>query len=402
MFENPGDELYFGEVYRQILQEAWLPAGGVDWQRLGKSRRGRRPTQRGIYAASPTESQSVIRQWFSKCAAAWRLLPWDIDPPLDCDNRNPKKYWKDEKDRRGVQCSYYDLYMRYCLRYSLDHGCIPPANYLLTIEPELIDVTCNTLYPLVFPNSCGSISMVSGDGEFIPPTDWLSPKCGDEGDLCFKDANGSLGFIPYTFLPSHRCTEYTWPPSNPDEMDPDSSVNISILGGVPPFHWIVSGTHFSLGSSHTQERDNTLNASSDSCGSATILVIDSCDNEVTGFVRSTVGQWVLKSTDECVLSGPYDETINTGEHRLTLGNKRQYQKWGSVCSSYGGDYTCANPWICNSPGYTCSDHVNCVPVIGCDPCLTGDDVPIMGCFHTAPNSYFVRCIRELLFYLWEC
>ncbi|MBA7703321.1 hypothetical protein ES703_112103 [subsurface metagenome] len=126
MLENPGDELYFGEVYRRVLQESWLPDGAVDWERLGKSTRGWRPTQRGLEVPQVSPSQAIVRQCFSLCAASIRDLPWQFPPGRTCDNRLGRRYWSDEKEEKGLTCSYYDLYMRSCMRSCLDTGCLPP------------------------------------------------------------------------------------------------------------------------------------------------------------------------------------------------------------------------------------------------------------------------------------
>ncbi|GAH43160.1 unnamed protein product, partial [marine sediment metagenome] len=220
MLENPGEELSFGEVYRQILQEAWLPGGGEVWSIVGQSGRGYRPSQMGITGPNVSPPQEEVRRWFSKCADAWRELPWELPSDPFCDNRNSKKYWKDEKDRRGLMCSYYDLYMRYCLRFSLDTGCIPPANYLLKVDGDLSNITGSKVYDLSFSNNCGAVSMVSGEGEFVPPGEWVSPQTGTDGSLCFKDANGALGSISYSFL----CNCDTAPKLAYDDDNSDNTI----------------------------------------------------------------------------------------------------------------------------------------------------------------------------------
>jgi len=296
MFENPGDEVYFGEVYRQVLQEPWLPGGGDIWEVIGKSRRGRRPSQMGITGPNVSPSQEEVRRYFSKCAAAWLDLPWDIPPGAFCDNRNDRKYWKDEKDRRGLMCSYYDLYMRYCLRFALDTGCMPPANYLLKIGADLSAVECNKVYDLAFSNNCGDVSFVSGEGEFIPPNEWVAPKFGTEGDLCFKDENGAFGFASYKFSPLHWFKEFIWPDVNPDEVNPSDSETVYVEGGVPPYSWTVTGLGFSLASEITDVPSNTLLAGPGAAGTAFIEVTDICGFKCSGYVRSTAGQWVEKGS----------------------------------------------------------------------------------------------------------
>jgi len=200
MLENPGDELSFGEVYRRILSEAWLPEGEDFWSRVGQSRRGRRPTQRGITSPNLSPDQTETRRCFSNCASAWLALPWIVPVDAFCDNRNGRKYWLDFKEAEGYVCSYYDLYMRFCVKYCLENDCLPPANYFLTIDADLSNVEPNKVYDLSFPNKCGPVTMVSGLGSFVAPTEWVSPPEPTEGLLCFQDENGSFGWTHFSMF----------------------------------------------------------------------------------------------------------------------------------------------------------------------------------------------------------
>lgn len=242
MYENPEDALYFGEVYRTILQEAWLPAGATVWQRTGISRRGRRPTQQGLYAQSPTSEQAIIRQYFAACTSAWNALPWLTPTDTFCDTRLGKEYWLKEKTDRGLLCSYYDLYMRTSLRYCFDTGCIPPTNYLLSVQAQLQEVKPSKAYDLTFPNACGPVSMISGLGEFIPPTEWLSPPCYRPDTLCFQDENGSQGSISYAFSPLLPCKVILTILADSTELH----VNETIFLWVPPVQQDVPPFTFSI------------------------------------------------------------------------------------------------------------------------------------------------------------
>lgn len=346
MFDNPGDEVYFGEVYRHILQEPWLPGGGDVWSILGKSRRGSRPSLRGITGPNVSPSQEEVRRWFSSCAAAWRDLPWELPPDPTCDNRHDKKWWMEEKARRGLMCSYYDLYMRYCLRFALDTGCIPPANYLLKVDPPLMDIGCNKVYGLTFPNKCGAVSMVSGDGEFVAPSDWVSPKCGTEGELCFKDENGSFGFTTYKFSSDYWCTEFFWPDYNPTDIDPSVSKPVYVEGGVPPYTWSISGEGFSFTNPVTQEPVNSLYAAPGACGTCRISVLDICGNECSGAVLCSAGDWVLLCAGDnwmgsCALRKNYERFPNPYT-KLVLGVGCHYSPFECIFASCGG-YTAYLP-----------------------------------------------------------
>jgi len=405
MFENPGDEVYFGEVYRQVLQEPWLPGGADVWEVLGKSRRGRRPSQLGITGPNVSPTQEEVRRWFSKCASAWRELPWEIPPPATCDNRHGRKYWKDEKDRLGLMCSYYDLYMRYCLRFALDTGCIPPANYLLKVEPVLTDIECNKVYDLMFPNKCGEVSMVSGDGEFVSPSEWVSPKCGTEGELCFKDENGSLGLTTYKFSPLHWCTEFIWPTYNPTKIDPDVSKPVYVEGGVPPYSWFISGEGFSLANPITHDPVNPLYASPGACGTCKISVIDICGNECSGLVLCSAGQW-LEISHLCPMKGKHGTITGVNGLDTTFeyieGNKKQVH---------------TNTWTGGSSVESCADshYVDCLdycetpPGLECEHCIDWD--PEWHVFRTPcrdnpdedhPEAKTCFINRLWKYYEWQC
>lgn len=322
------------------MQEAWLPSGSESWERLGISRRGRRPTQQGLYAHSPTEDQAKVRQCFAKCSAAWNALPWDTPAAQWCLNLWGKDYWKKMKDERGVMCSYYDVYMRYCLRHCLATGCIPPANYSLSVEPALTEVECYKVYDLRFGNNCGEVSFVSGEGEFIPPSEWVSPRCGKEGKLCFKDANGSFGFTTYEFAEEYVCDPFTWPASNPKEINPGETKEVFVEGGVPPFTWSISGVGFSLADSVTQVRINSVHNSSGGCGTARIEVIDACGNRCFGFVLSTVGAWVpfcsgTNDSSTCAYRKWYIHYPDL-ETKVMLGVGCHYHPYHCIYYSCGG------------------------------------------------------------------
>jgi len=394
MLENPGEELYFGEVYRQILQEAWLPKGSELWERVGKSRRGSRPTQKGLYAHSPTEAQAIVRQCFSKCAAAWRALPWDNPIDTSCDNRWGKQYWYDFKHNEGYPCSYYDLFMRFCMRHCIDTGWVMPSAYLLSSKADLSHVECNKIYDLAFPNKCGEVSMVSGEGEFVAPGEWVSPKCGTEGDLCFKDVNGSLGFISYKFSPLHWCTEFIWPSINPSEIDPNESKPVYVEGGVPPYTWLCEGADMSLSASITNDPVNSLHAGPDAGGTAHIKVNDICGNEITGHVMCSVGQWVVKSND-CVLKGDGELYFSFGYerwHRLIIGYRKQ-QQYSVYTAILGIPGECPDP-ICSQCLAWCGPN--------CENCIN-PDVHSPHWYCDCVDSSKGNCWRASFEYFeWEC
>jgi len=85
----------------------------------------------------------------------------------------------------------------------------------------------------------------------------------------------------YTPLPA---PELQYDPSNPDEINPNSSISLNVVGGCPPYTLSVSGNGFSM-------TGKTLFVDDTACGSATITVTDACGNNTTGYVRCTAGKW---------------------------------------------------------------------------------------------------------------
>lgn len=198
------------------LQEAWLPQGAEAWARLGKSRRGARPTQQGVHASSPTTLQARIRICFQKCTDAWRNIPWSRLPDDPCEDRLTKTEWWELHQQAGVPCGYYDYYIRICQQHCLQTGCIPEEAY------------------------------------------------------CF-----------------------VWDPDNPDFFPQGEDTPISIIGGVPPLSWQISGDGFSIPYPQTQTGSNVLSLTASACGTGTIIVTDSCGRQITEYPKSQQGQYCI-------------------------------------------------------------------------------------------------------------
>jgi len=128
---------------------------------------------------------------------------------------------------------------------------------------------------------------------------------------------------------------------------------------------------------------------------------------VTGYVRCTEGQWVQKSTGKCTLPGAVTNTIsepdeNSGEHEKISGYQKQYQLWGPKCGVASGYYDCDNPYPgCGESTSECNEG-SCLSD-GCSGCLTGGNIPSMGCRNYGDGSgYQVDCVKGLTYYEWEC
>lgn len=109
-------------------------------------------------------------------------------------------------------------------------------------------------------------------------------------DECWKSKGGGPTLSGnYTYTPDwHPAFQYD--PNNPDEIDRNSSVEINVIGGFPPYTWQVSENGFSI-PSLTTDRKNTLSADGTASGAATITVTDKRSASCTGYVRCTTGSW---------------------------------------------------------------------------------------------------------------
>jgi len=283
----------------------------------------------------------------------------------------------------------------------MDTGCLPPADYLLSVQPVLTEIECSKVYDLSFPNKCGQVSMSAGEGEFVAPTEWVSPKCGTEGELCFVDENGSYGFTTFKFSPEHWCIPLAWPSFNPVDIDPDISKPIYVEHGVAPYHWEVTGTGFTLANSDTPDPVNSLYASPSSCGTAKVMVSDICGNVCTGHVMSTAGTWVLQG-DYCGLSGVGIEIGSSPPtdtyFELISGHQRQLQTRYWVGAT-GSEPNCSSPppiiYCTANILYYCGETriPNCIDPVNVYPYY---------CFDPPGNGWDCYCVAGLHYYEWGC
>jgi len=184
---------------------------------------------------------------------------------------------------------------------------------------------------------------------------------------------------------------FQYDPNNPDEIDRNSSVEISVIGGFPSYTWQVSGNGFSIPSS-TTGRTNNLSADDTACGAATITVTDKYGDNCTGYVRCTTGSWsdfvqvaITVKGDVCPdnpncksSSGSYDYVCDG------ISNKYQYRKY-SVHSSSG----------MHCPGELC----------GGDPTRSGAcelTVSYENCSYTQTDGSCGCCYVKLYRREWEC
>lgn len=63
-YESENEEVRFGEVYREFLQEAWKKDNEPQWFQIGVKTHGPLPPQQGILNPNLTERQVYLRTFF--------------------------------------------------------------------------------------------------------------------------------------------------------------------------------------------------------------------------------------------------------------------------------------------------------------------------------------------------
>jgi hypothetical protein len=398
-YENPGDEVYFGEVYRESLQEAWLPEVSAEWFRVGKSRRGWRPTKRGLIGPNLSASEEQIRAYFHSCTEFWKSLPDYIpnDPP--CDIRWGKDYWWQQKIDYGVQCSYYDLFMRFCLKCMIETGCPCPSMYVIECAPlQILNAQPGSEHPISFTGNCGPVSLLSGNGSFSEGV-WIAGDGPWQGNLVFSDGAGGHGCVHA----SVASVEMTCDPENPVTIVPSQILSLSVIGGTPPYTWSsgVGGTLFDDPTTETPTND--LRAIDCLPGDEGFWYVNdskglqvSCPMEAI----SGGGSWVYvglyaayREGDQCgVPIYPSEKTIIVDTWKFVLPT------WGGRCS-YGGTVWWdpdapatppCNPRAC--AGYSCS--LTCAL---CPPCEKDEYGVCQPCTFDGQAMY-----DYFMLYEWVC
>lgn len=181
--------------------------------------------------------------------------------------------------------------------------------------------------------------------------------------------------------------------NTPDTIVKDSSIEVYIIGGCPPFTFSTSSTGYDFeGESNyeTGKKHATLFCVNGACGvdfdvTASIKVTDGCETEVEAVIRNTAGNWGPEvGITDCPCAGVYDEYeyIGTMHHSYKyIGNKRYHQytarKASHTCC--GGTNPCSTTWCVWTPDNFARNpcilakyyeyQIPCFEVISCDsPC----------------------------------
>jgi hypothetical protein len=209
-------------------------------------------------------------------------------------------------------------------------------------------------------------------------------------------------------------TPLTWDwASSAETVGSPGSAAVYVLNGQPPFKWSVSGTGFTMASSRTTGRSNTLVADSSACGTAQITVKDACGTTVQGEVRSTNGTWVFVGA--VCLSFCLGQTPD-GSGTVVRGGDKCTQVYGltslGTCgSSVCGGLNCGNCENALGSGKSCQQVCNeesAAP--GCVECVkwivSSECAFPCKCSGLCPsgNYLYLTCWRnnDLDSYEWRC
>ncbi|MBA7562079.1 hypothetical protein ES708_03728 [subsurface metagenome] len=136
--EETGIIHWLGEFIRSIITEGYISPSDPGVIVIGQSRREGRPTQRGA-GVGP---QKFIRKAFIDCTELWNSLPEECPDPLpDPPPASKMSVWE-AKIEHGVVCSYYDMWMRCCMKFAIAHGGEMPTNECFPCE---IICTCEDI-----------------------------------------------------------------------------------------------------------------------------------------------------------------------------------------------------------------------------------------------------------------
>ena len=200
-------------------------------------------------------------------------------------------------------------------------------------------------------------------------------------------------FLPFNLWPDEIIyppdwfPEFQYNPDNPEEIDRNSSVTISVIGGTAPYTWSVSGNGFSLSQNETEGLSNTLYANNDACGPAIITVTDAGSETVEGAVRCSAGHWV-EIHKYCCISGSIQ----------TCGNYEPETEIGIEAPNFVGKYM-------YYPGYVYFG--NCPRSSYPYPPLCSENIPpfqnIVPCSDSIPGlNWSVLGLSGYLVYEWQC
>lgn len=290
----------------------------------------------------------------------------------DCDIRVDPDYWGIPPPTE----TYGALEVINCPMESLTAKC--GASVSVWMRPgcpaETPDVVCDTVQnpTEIDPNSSENIYILDG----APPYNWEI--VGGHGFSLEWEVTGDAGGRPDGRLNSWNilysssdscgtaqvkitdnclkevicefvCTEslLDWDTINSGKtVVKNGSVAVFVLDGTPPFTWDVFPSNFSMHSTETFSRDNTVYADGSACGIATVTVEDACGGVTEGTIKCTSGSYV--QIDSCTQGtkfyypqGPYySDDLKYMIDGAAYCDSGYPLVW--TCCNFGGEYGMPN------------------------------------------------------------
>lgn len=146
-------------------------------------------------------------------------------------------------------------------------------------------------FSLANEQTSGLGNVLTNDGSCDPATIIVKDSCG-------RQASGIVDVLPF---------EYD--SGNSDAIEESDEITITVLEGVSPFTWVVTGTGFSFAEEETEGRTNILTASGTSCDDAVITITDSCAVEVGDTITLTVDTFEYDPGNPTVIESDNEITI---------------------------------------------------------------------------------------------
>jgi hypothetical protein len=105
--------------------------------------------------------------------------------------------------------------------------------------------------------------------------------------------------------------ELIYDPANPTSMDPGTTENIRVIGGVEPLTWTSSNPDYTFSNQTTINRTNPLTSALTTCGEVTVTISDSRINPYDGTPNPQVVSGMLNKPFEFDWGPDGDLTVGT-------------------------------------------------------------------------------------------
>lgn len=201
--------------------------------------------------------------------------------------------------------------------------------------------------------------------------------------------------------------------NNPTTVNNSTNYEITVLDGVGPFSWSVSGQDVSMQRAVTSNRFNYLQVGT-SCGMIEITVIDSCGTNISTQVRSTNGSWY--SCDGLSRGGTACEcqawwnlggeiTLFSGGNPWYIEGGTRFYEGKTITSGCETAYPDEIVACCVTYGPGVSGTLDCFPEYNLPKtCADPDSTPVPVCVNPCGSPYqiTIRSQSDMTLEIWRC